>query len=329
MASQEDAEETQTPTRPTLKTVFMDSPVEDNRKRERDGELSGAKRPKPEPLRITELRKDVQMFIRAEAKDRNLPGPTYQQKLSESFPRLAPNHAAGSTMENPTDMTPRHTPPMPSAPEDKAEDEGTLRAITAEAKVVTDADADEEMTDAGKENAGQAAAAATEQPDDKDQTQSKLPANRLNACKDTAADVSSSHCPGAGSVPSGDESCDTEATAEDETLAHASIQPPDPVPEAENQLSDKTIYTVLLEMHNKFEMMGRDVGQRQSINRIRSAIAELPARLQDMGDMPNIKKDLAERNRLGKHQMREMLRRIEFFFVLAENEYKDKLARNI
>ena len=331
MASQDDAEETQTPTRPTLKTVLMDSPVQEKRKCERDGEVPDAKRPKPEPLRISELREDVQMFIRADAKERNLPGPMYQQKLSESFGRLAPKDAAGSTMENPTDMTPSHTPPMPIAPEDKSQDEDPLRAITAESKVVTDADAGEEMTDAGKENGGQAAAAATQQRDDKDQTQYKLPANRDNACKDTASEVSCTHCPGAGSVPSGDESCDTEATGEDETLAHASIQPPDGVPEAESQLSDKTTYAVLLEMHNKFEMMGRNVGERggSSISRIRSAIAELPARLQDIGDMPNIKKDLAERHRLGKHQMREMIRRIEFFFVLAENQYKDKLAKNI
>ena len=220
MASQDDAEETQTPTRPTLKTVLMDSPVQEKRKCERDGEVPDAKRPKPEPLRISELREDVQMFIRADAKERNLPGPMYQQKLSESFGRLAPKDAAGSTMENPTDMTPSHTPPMPSAPEDKSQDEDPLRAITAESKVVTDADAGEEMTDAGKENGGQAAAAATQQRDDKDQTQYKLPANRDNACKDTASEVSCTHCPGAGSVPSGDESCDTEATGESEAFPH-------------------------------------------------------------------------------------------------------------
>ena len=331
MASQEEAEEPMATKQPTLKTMCMDPPVQDNRRRQRDGEPSGAKRPKPEPLRIAQLREDVQLFLRAEAKEKKVPGPMYQQKLSESFGRLAPKDAAGSTMENPTDMTPSHTPPMPSAPEDKSQDEDPLRAITAESKVVTDADAGEEMTDAGKENGGQAAAAATQQRDDKDQTQYKLPANRDNACKDTASEVSCTHCPGAGSVPSGDESCDTEATGEDETLAHASIQPPDGVPEAESQLSDKTTYAVLLEMHNKFEMMGRNVGERggSSISRIRSAIAELPARLQDIGDMPNIKKDLAERHRLGKHQMREMIRRIEFFFILAENQYKDKLAKNI
>ena len=330
MASQEDAEETQTPTRPTLKTVFMDSPVADNRKREHDGEPSGAKRPKPEPLRITELRKDVQMFIRAEAKQRNLPGPTYQQKLSESFDRPAPKEAADSTMENPPDMTPSQKPPMPNAPEDKSH-EDPLRSITAESKAVTDTDMGEQITDAGKVGEGQAAAAATQQRDDKDQTQYTLPANRDNACKEPASEMSYTHCPGASSVPSGDESCDTEATGEDEALAHASMQLPDGVPEAETQLSDKTTYAVLLEMHNKFEMMGRNVGERggSSINRIRSAIAELPSRLQEIGDMPNIKKDLADRHRLGKHQMREMIRRIEFFFVLAENQYKDKLAKNI
>ena len=330
MASQEDAEEPMTPKQPTLKTMCMDSPVQDNRRREHDGERSGAKRPKPEPLRIAQLREDVQLFLRAEAKEKKVPGPMYQQKLSESFRCLAPKNAAGSTMQNATDMTPDQTPSMPNALGDSREDV-LHRLIIAAAEVVADADAENEVADTGKERAGLEATAPMEHRDDKMETEDKVPSNHDNACKDTASPKSRTQCRGTGSVPSGDDSCDTEATGEDEAFPRSSVQRPDGVAEAEIELSDQRVYALLLEMHNKFEIMGRSVGAAggPSIGRVRSALAELPATVRDLGDMPNIKKDLAEKHRLGKHQMREVIRRIEFFFVLAENQYKDKLAKNL
>ena len=329
MASQEDAEESQTPTPATLKTVLTDSPVHDKRKCERDGESRGAKRVRPEPIRISELRKDVQMFIRADAKDRNLPGPMYQQKLSESFCCSQPTDAASSKSENATDMAPAGSPPMSDPLDDKSRDDDPVVANTPQCKTVTHADADKEMADASKVHEGQAAAPPIKGHRDDVHTPCKLPAKRDDVCEDTTSQVPRAQCPGAGSVPSGDESCDTEATGESEAFPHP-FKPPDAVP-TQSELSDQQIYALLLELHNKFEIMGRNVGDRggPSITRIRSALAELPAKVHDVGDMPNIMKDLAKKQRLGKHQMREMIRRIEFFFVLAENQYKDKLAKNI
>ena len=422
MASQDDAEETKALiTQPALRAMCMDAPVQDNRRRESDGEPSGAKRPKPEPLRIAQLREDVQMFIRTDAKERNVPGPMYQMKLSESFRCLARENAAGSTVQPPTDLTSSQTPSMPTDPAEKSRDEELLRAIIAESEVVTDVDADKEMTDTGKEGAELEATApmahrddkaetlsesfrclATENAagstmpnptdappsqtpsmpgdladksrdddllraiiaesemvtdadadiemadtgkesaeleatapiehrDDKVETADNLPANRDNACKDTASPGCCTPSRGATSLPSGDESCDTEVTGEDEAFPHSFSQPPDGVPEAETELDDEKVYALLLELHNKFELMGRGVGDRggPSIRCVRCALQALPATVRDLGEMPNIKKDLAERHRLGKHQMRELLRRIEFFFVLVENLYKDKLAKTI
>ena len=332
MASQKDTLESNSFKQCTLGGKSIDVPDSDKSKRSRDSKSPVAKKPKQEPLRIGQLRDDVQAFIRKDAAERNLPGPLYQQKLSESLGTTASASAAASTMETTANPTASCTKEQAGSPPDEKREDDLLRAIIDESGTPVDNGEKDDIEVLPEPKAS------------RDKREKKGSAEGQNYECEAESQVSPDSCAKASmSIPPRDsstpcqekdpassvlESRDIASARQQKAVTPPSIQPSDGVPKAENELNDEKVYALIHEIHIKFDTMALAVGEPggPSINRVRSLLAELPTAVCDMGDLPNIQKDISQKQRLGKHQMRELLRRIGFFCVFLENKYMAKIA---
>ena len=281
MASQEEPLESSSFKQCTLGDKNLHVPDSDKEKRSRDSKSPVTKKPKQEPLRIGQLRGDVQDFLRKEAAERNLPGPLYQQKLSESLGSNASASTATSTMNILTNPAESCTKERAGGSPDEPREDDLLRAIIDESGTAADNDADTDVK-------------VLPEPKPSHNFEEK------------------------GNPKGQNYECEAESQAT-----------PDGVPEAEKKFNNEQVYTLIRDIHSKVDTMLCAVGEPggPSITRVRSLLAELPEAVCDLGDLPNIQRDLSEKQRLGKHQMREILRRIGFFCVFLENKYMAKLAK--
>ena len=329
MASQKDTLESNSFKQCTLGGKSIDVPDSDKSKRSRDSKSPVAKKPKQEPLRIGQLREDVQAFIRKDAAERNLPGPLYQQKLSESLGTTASASAAASTMETPANPAANCTKEQAGSPPDEKREDDLLRAIIDESGTAVDNDEKADIEVLPEPKPYRHNGEKSGQQNYECETESQVsPDSSAKASKSIPPRESCTPCQEKDPASSVLESRDIASARQQKAVTPPSIQPSDGVPKAENELNDEKVYALIHEIHIKFDTMALAVGEPggPSINRVRSLLAELPTAVCDMGDLPNIQKDISQKQRLGKHQMRELLRRIGFFCVFLENKYMAKIA---